>query len=49
MNKITLPKGYHNFADKRTMNGLPNSLNVKILMLIRKKTSTISKSLREGY
>jgi hypothetical protein len=28
MNKITLPKGYHNFADKRTMNGLPNAMNV---------------------
>lgn len=28
MNKITLPKGYHNFADKRTLVGFPNAMNV---------------------
>ena len=28
MNKITLPKGYHNFADKRRLVGLPNAFNV---------------------
>lgn len=28
MNKITLPKGYHNFADKRRLVGLPNAMNV---------------------
>lgn len=28
MNKISLPKGYHNFADKRRLAGLPNALNV---------------------
>ena len=28
MNKISLPKGYHNFADKRKLVGLPNAMNV---------------------
>ena len=28
MNKIFLPKGYHNFADKRKMVGIPNAMNV---------------------
>ena len=28
MNKITLPKGYHYFADKRRLVGLPNAMNV---------------------
>ena len=28
MNKISLPKGYHNFADKRRLIGLPNAMNV---------------------
>ncbi len=53
MNKITLPKGYHNFADKRTLVGLPNAMNVlsnlfiiiPVIYLLKHKTYNTNNNL----
>jgi len=50
MNKISLPKGYHNFADKRRLVGLPNAMNVlsnlfiiiPVIYLLKHKTENIT-------
>ena len=54
-NKIPFPQGYHNFADQRSFQGIPNTMdvisNVAILipaiylLQVRKKKSTISNLL----